>query len=325
MSKIDLYNGDCLELMKNIPDKSVNLVCMDPPYNIGKDKKWDKWKTKEAYVEFMLKIFKECERVLADNGAMYFFHNDIEQIAMLMSAINSNTSFIYNSFIIWNKGDFRALSWKNPNPENNNLRSWFNTCEYCLYYVKIEGCNTKWNATGLKQVYDNPECFKSLKEYFYNEKQKAKLTNKEINTILGTATNGSGMAGHYFKLDLCQWTLPTKEMYEKLQTTGYFKRKYEDLRCEYEDLRYIHNLDENHNNVWISNEKNSGKNHPCQKPIDILERIIKCSTKEEMTVLDPFMGSGSTGVACKNTNRNFIGIELDKKYFDIAKKRIEEA
>ena len=63
--------------------------------------------------------------------------------------------------------------------------------------------------------------------------------------------------------------------------------------------------------------------HPTQKPIKLLEYLIKTYTKENETVLDFTMGSGSTGVACKNTNRDFIGIELEKEYFDIAKERIE--
>ena len=65
--------------------------------------------------------------------------------------------------------------------------------------------------------------------------------------------------------------------------------------------------------------------HPTQKPVDLLEYLIKTYTNEGDLVLDLTMGSGSTGVACLNTNRKFIGIELDKKYFDIAKQRIEEA
>lgn len=67
------------------------------------------------------------------------------------------------------------------------------------------------------------------------------------------------------------------------------------------------------------------KQHPTPKPIDLIEKYIILSTKENDIVLDPFMGSGSTGVACVNTNRNFIGIELDQKYFEIAKERIYKA
>ena len=65
--------------------------------------------------------------------------------------------------------------------------------------------------------------------------------------------------------------------------------------------------------------------HPTQKPVPLLEYLIKTYTNEGETVLDNYMGSGSTGVACVNTNRNFIGIELDEKYFMIAKERIKDA
>ena len=73
----------------------------------------------------------------------------------------------------------------------------------------------------------------------------------------------------------------------------------------------------------ISNASQSRKLHPTQKPVALLEYLIKTYTNENDTVLDFTMGSGSTGVACKNLNRNFIGIEKDEKYFDIAKQRIE--
>lgn len=77
------------------------------------------------------------------------------------------------------------------------------------------------------------------------------------------------------------------------------------------------------NIIQVSNAKSSLNSvHPTQKPVELLEYLIKTYTLEGETVLDFTMGSGSTGVACKNTNRNFIGIEMDKKYFEIAKERI---
>ena len=72
-------------------------------------------------------------------------------------------------------------------------------------------------------------------------------------------------------------------------------------------------------------EHNRNKKHPTQKPVDLLEYLIKTYTNEGETVLDNCIGSGSTGVACINTGRKFIGIELDENYFNIAKNRIEEA
>ena len=73
---------------------------------------------------------------------------------------------------------------------------------------------------------------------------------------------------------------------------------------------------------WMSNK---GKQHPTQKPVELMEYVIKTYTNEGETVFDFTMGSGTTGVACKNLNRSFLGIEMDEKYFNIAKERIEQA
>lgn len=312
-----LHKGDCLEVLKNIPDKSINLVLIDPPYNIAKDKKWDRWKTVDAYVEFMGQVFEECERVLKDNGSFYFFHNDFLQIVELQNWINKNTNFRFNSFIIWDKGDFRALGWKNPS-KKNSLRSWFNTCEYCLYY-------TFQDETGLSKVMTDVNNFKNLRCYSKQIQEFIGLKLKEINSKLGHRR-----AEHFFYHSSTQWNLCTKEVYNEIvKVFGINKyknfREYEDLRQEYEDLRYTHNLDRNHKNIWTSTQRNTGKLHSCQKPLDILERIIKTSSNEGDVVLDCFMGSGSTGVACMNTGRKFIGVEREEKYFNISKNRIEDA
>ena len=312
MSNIKLFNGDCLEKFKEIPNDTIDLVLIDPPYNIKKAE-WDSWKTVEDYVEFMGKIFLECQRVLKENGSFYFFHNDFLQISELQHWLYKNTDFKLNSFIIWDKGDFRALSWKNPT-NKSKLRTWFNTCEYCLYY-------TFKDRTGLVEVMRDVNNFKPLRDYFEYVQKTLKTTKTHLIQQIGQN------ADHCFRWGSSQWDLPTEETYNQLIDT--FKinnfegfRTYESLREEYESLRPVHNLDKNHNNIWRSSIRNSGKLHPCEKPLDILERIIRTSTHEGGVVLDCFMGSGSTGVACVNTNRNFIGMELDPNYFKIAENRI---
>lgn len=311
--EINLLHGDCLELMKDIPDKSVNLILTDPPYNIGKAK-WDKIPN---YIEWCGKWFIECQRVLKDNGSFYWWQNDMAQIAQLMEWLRNNSEFVFNSFIVWDKGDFRALSWKNPS-DDSNLRSWFNTCEYCLFY-------TFQDKTGLSTVMLDTNNFPTMRRYFKDLQEFIGLGLKTINSRLGHRR-----AEHCFYWKTTQWNMPTPETYQQLidvfdidEWEGF--REYESLRQEYESLRYTHNLDTNHNNVWRSQGRNNGKQHPTQKPNDLMERIIKTSSNQGDTVLDLFMGSGSTGVACVNTNRNFIGMELDNKYFDIAKRRISEA
>ena len=96
--KYEIYCDDCLNKMKDIEDNSIDLVLIDPPYNIGKDK-WDKWKSVDDYVEFMGKVFKEIERVLKPNGSFYFFHNDFPQMAELQIWIKLNTNFVFRSLL----------------------------------------------------------------------------------------------------------------------------------------------------------------------------------------------------------------------------------
>lgn len=106
----------------------------------------------------------------------------------------------------------------------------------------------------------------------------------------------------------------------------HFKEKYkEGIYGECNDYKSFNNLYYPTDIIEISNAIHKGKEHPTQKPVSLMEYLIKTYTQENETVLDFTMGSGSTGVACVNTNRNFIGIELDKKYFEIAEKRIKEA
>ena len=321
MNNIELYCGDCLDVMKAIPDNSINLVLIDPPYNIGKDK-WDKWKTVDEYVEFMGKVFKEIERMLKPNGSFYFFHNDFLQIVELQNWLNKNTQFIFKSLITWNKTNFKKFAWTNRNPDKCCDRNWFPNVEYILYY-------TFQDETGLNKILKQ-EGFIKIMNYFKEERLKLGWSYKQCDEYLN------------IKSSYCYWDKPTthpyripdKKHYLKLQETGYFKKPYEEieqeyesLRQEYESLRYTFNLKEVQNNiscVWEIKEHNSGKLHSCQKPSTILDKIIKTSSNENDIILDCFMGSGSTGVACKHINRKFIGIEIDEKYFNIAKKRIEE-
>ena len=321
MNDIELYCGNCLEIMKTIPDKSINLVLIDPPYNISKAE-WDKWKTVDAYIEFMGKVFKECERVLKDNGSFYFFHNDFLQMVELQNWINKNSNFIFKQLLVWDK--FNNSKWNQLNAivYNKENRNYPKQAEYCLYY-------TFQDETGLRNIQNDLDLYKPIRDYFANERKKTKLTYKELNQLMGVACNGGGMASNILTSYKKGWTFPTKEKYELLQKTGICQKPYEDLRREYEDLRQEYeDLRYTFNNQGIpsilQHEAIQQNGHITPKPIEILKYMIKTSSNENDTVLDCFMGSGSTGVACINTNRKFIGIEKDEKYFEIACNRIKE-
>lgn len=343
---IVLHNQNCFDAFKYLEDNSINLILMDPPYNIGKSKDWDTWKSKNEYVEFMGGVFLECQRVLKSNGCMYWFHNDMVQISMLMEWLRINTNFAFNSFIVLDKGDWRGLSWKNPT-ENNNLRCFFNTCEYCLLYVNGD-CLQEGDSTGWDKIRLDTNKFVNLRQYslsmleYIAKQYLLEENNKKYNNIVALGKKLifekiGGKADHFTRYKSTQFSLCTKETYNEIietfkldkwegfRTYESLKNEYEELRLEYEQLRFIHNLDKDHKNIFEF-KRDKGENfHPCQKPINILERLIRTSTNEGDTVLDCFMGSGSTGVACVNTNRKFIGIEYDKDYFNISKQRITTA
>lgn len=105
---------------------------------------------------------------------------------------------------------------------------------------------------------------------------------------------------------------------------GYAKEGGSDNYGTYRNTEAFNNVYYPKNLLEISNAKQKGKKHPTQKPVPLMEYLIKTYTNEGETILDFTMGSGSTGVAAKNLNRNFIGIELDDKYFNIAENRINE-
>ena len=314
MDNIKLYNEDCLEILKSIPDKSVNLVLIDPPYNIGKDK-WDKWKTVEDYVEFMGKVFLEIQRVLKDNGSFYFFHNDFLQIVELQNWINKNTDFIFKQLLVWNKR-FNEASNKgflDGFIEVDKLRNYQKMVEYCLFY-------TFQDESGFKKVKEDLNNFTTLRQYFKDIQNYLGLNKKQIIDMIGQK------ADHCFRHSSSQWDLPTSETYNQLidvfkinEYEGF--KEYEELRQEYEELRYTFNNQKIHHSV-MNYEIAKKQGHVTPKNTDMLEYLIKTSSNENDIILDCFMGSGSTGVAALNTNRKFIGIELDENYFNIAKERI---
>lgn len=155
-----------------------------------------------------------------------------------------------------------------------------------------------------------------------SELELTKMNQSDINNLLGNK-----MGGHYFTNGF-QFCIPTEPNYKKLQTTGYFKKDYSEIK-EIDDQfkkRYASTFNLWEGNKYKSNilkyKKDYNGYHPTQKPILLLEDLIKTFSNENDLVVDLTMGSGSTGVACKNTNRDFIGIEMSEQYFNIAQNRI---
>jgi len=316
---IEYKMGDCLELMTELEDNSVNLVVMDPPYNIGKDH-WDKV---DNYVGWMGRVFTECERVLKDNGSLYFFHNDFLQMVDLQQWLNNHSGLIFKQLITWNKihEDFKNSGFVHQRLSIDMQRNYYGGfTEYCLYY-------TFQDESGLTKVKHDCNNFTTLRQYFKEFQCALGMNKKQIVELIGQR------ADHCFRWCSTQWDLPTYETYAELCKLPlkyeFVRKEYEELRQEYEELRFSFNTSNvkedlrANSNVWLyPPAKNLG--HVTPKPVDLIENIIKHSSNEGDLVLDPFLGSGTTLVACKNLNRNFIGYEKESKYEAIIKKRIAE-
>ena len=325
---MELWQGDSLELMRRIPDASVDLVIADPPYNVGVctgvngRKIKNKWDVIANYDNWMMQWIQESQRVLKPTGVLYFWHNNMPEIARLMTRIQDETELAFVSFCIWDKGDgYRAQSWHNRRPGGKSApRSWFNVCEYLLHYFN-----------GGEAITSNPESYKPLKDWYRDTKERLGITDKDIAERYTEVTGKRPyMLRHYFQNS--QFEIPTPDVwaavYEPMGFGQYedLRRQYKDLRRQYKDLRPVHNVDPMHCNIWHHKPiPSNNRLHTCQKPVDLLARLIRVSSRPGAVVLDPFMGSGSTGVAALQEGRDFIGIELDPEYFETARRRIDGA
>jgi site-specific DNA-methyltransferase (adenine-specific) len=301
--------------MKTLPDNCVDLIIADPPYNIKKAE-WDKWKSQEDYLSWMMEWIGECERVLKDNGSFYWFHNQMPVISRLMCLLEDETSFVFKQLIVWNKRFVESpRKWYFDNVIKSNMdRNYRSMAEYLLFY-------TFQDETGLTTVKLDLNNFTTLRQYFKDFQEALGLAKKEIVDLIGQC------ADHPFRWGSSQWDMPTPETYQQLcelplKNNGFIRREYEDLRREYEDLRYTFNNQKTHHSIW-NYEITPKQGHVTPKPLLIIENIIKHSSNPQDTILDPFMGSGTTAHACKNLNRNYIGYEITPTYFNLIKERLK--
>lgn len=131
---------------------------------------------------------------------------------------------------------------------------------------------------------------------------------------------------HWFRYS-SDYRIPTLGNYKRLQEiTGCFNRPYEEIKREfYSEKKNLCTFNRKIDSDVLYEKFDEDRVHPTQKPVKLLERLLLAYSNKGETVLDNCMGSGSTGVACVNTGRRFIGMELNEKYFQIAKDRIAKA
>lgn len=229
--RIDLRQGDCLELMKDIPDKSIDLVVIDPPYDFMSKHYGKSYSGSGAFGS----LGRTYHRELESNNIITGINEDVlQELIRVMKKVNiyiwCSKEQILKYINFFKNYNMDLLTWHKTNPVPTCNNKYLSDTEYILFFRE-----------------------KSVKIY---------------------------------------GTYATKKKYYITPTNKEDKKSYK---------------------------------HPTIKPVDIIENLIINSSKENDVVLDCFMGSGTTGVACKKLNRNFIGIELSEEYYNIAVRRINEA
>jgi site-specific DNA-methyltransferase (adenine-specific) len=316
---VKLEIGDCRDLINNVPSKSVDLAILDPPYYKIVKSDWDRqWKTFEEYLDWLEGICLQVKRVLKDNGSLYIFGDDA-RIAYIQVRLDRHFTFL--NHLVWNKPNACSIHGA------EYFRRFAGVSERILFYANGSDVCV-WDQTGLERIKLDINNFKTLRQYFKEFQEALGCNKKQIIEKIGQR------ADHCFRWGSTQWDMPTPETYQELlnlhrsetfEVREYedLRREYEDLRREYEDLRRPFNYRIKLYEVFfipvVAGKDNTP--HPTTNPRKLIRNLILCSTKENALVLDPFAGSGTTLLACRETGRNCIAFEKDPKYEPIIRKR----
>ncbi len=333
-----LIQGDCVQAMKEIEDNSIDLIATDPPYFRVKDDAWDNaWDSRESFLTWLGGVADEWKRILKPNGSLYVFASP--QMAWHVEGLMRERFNVLNN-ISWAKHDGSGYgTGGHSKVEKESLRSFFPQTERIIFAEQFNSDNIALGESGYSQKCDELRgfIFEPLRAYLDSERQRAGVSVRQVAEAFQRKTGSrtvTGMAGHWFTS--VQWTLPTKENYEWLRQTlsnlnhnnEYLRTEYEELRTEYEELRrpFFASPDVAFTDVWTfpTVQWQTGK-HPCEKPLALMEHIVSLSSRPGATVLDCFLGSGTTGHACVKLDRRFIGIDLDSHWIRYSERRLHDA
>lgn len=241
-----IFLGDAIEILQTIPDESIDLIFVDPPYNIGKDfaGRKDKWKTDIDYLNWCYQWIDLCINKLKPNGSFYLM---------------ASTQFMpYFDLYIRNKITIVSRIIWSYDSSGVQAKNYFGSMYEPILF-----------------------CVKNKNNYTFNS-----------NEILVEAKSGA-------------------------------KRKLIDYR---KNPPQPYNTKKVPGNVWyftrVRYRMEEYEKHPTQKPISLLERIIKASSNPGDTILDPFSGTFTTCFVAQKLNRHFIGIEIQEEYFKIGLRRL---
>lgn len=274
-----IEQGDCIELMKSIPDKSIDMIFTDPPYL------YLKHKLDAQFPE--QKFFEECWRILKDDSILSFFGRG--KSFYRWNYICEQIGFEFKEEIIWYKKycSSPVLTLQRVH-ETISILQKGNRSLNKVYINKIESdseLNPLAIENDLKRIISELKKIKTHEDFSKFMIGDYSDTRKKTGITIGTALKNKNRA------------------YQTFDT---------------------HNRGKILSSIIPEGREHYTMEHPTQKPINLLDKVILLCSNEKDTILDPFMGSGSTGVSCLRTNRDFIGFEILPEYYSLAKKLIEQ-
>ncbi|MGP1414692.1 MAG: DNA-methyltransferase [Treponema sp.] len=297
-NKYELFQGDCLELLKNIESESIDAIITDPPYQYLDTKKknchFDKPYDEEKYI-------KEVKRCLKDTGFIVMFGRGVAYYRQ--GVLLAEAGFKFKEEIVWNK-----------RKDSSPMLALGRRHENCFIFSKTK------KATIRKCKFPYIEYLKNIS--IEDAVQKIKNNIRKINEDIKKPEIFKAIM-QYLEKDVIEYTITQS-------TSNNITMKKDAKRCCY-SVSSLQTIIKGAKECDIINipdmiEEASLRNshHPTEKPVRLMERLIALVTNENDIVLDTFMGSGTTGVACMNTNRRFIGMELDNVYFTTAQQRLKK-
>ena len=294
-----VINGDSLEVLKKIPDQTISLILTDPPYHVTKKKNIHgdtAFKDDASYLEWLALFAKEWFRILKPNGSLYVFC-DSGMSAKIEVLLEKQYNIL--SHIVWTKPNLPGFDGWKGKMNKEALRQWYGHSERIIF---------------AEPAYSNNLFRSYFGSLLKDLRKQSGLSGNQLTEIVGAygKVNHGGAVSNWE----AGRNTPSREQYEKIKQALLQTGKVEYVP-DFEDVirPFYVNADIEYTDTWNfpSVKQYKGK-HPAEKPIDMLEHIIKASSYENDIVLDCFSGSGNTAIAALNLNRKAIAIDIEEKW-----------
>jgi adenine-specific DNA-methyltransferase len=331
---ITIYNADCRDVLATLPDASVDLVLTDPPYFRVKGEAWDRqWDNAGAFLQWLGSLCDEWRRVLKPNGSLFVFASP--QMAARVEVLISERFNVLNH-IVWVKDGNGTRRHQAQLVDKGLARSYYPDNERVIF------AEQQHDQYGDMAKALHLEVYAPIGRHIQEKREAAGLSRGEVDIACIPSRKPTGLCYRWEAGDC----LPTWRQYHDLvRLCGDMRTReelrheydqlrhqydalwvqYEELRAQYEELRRPFVLDNAApcSDIWqYPTVPPSPSRHPCEKPLAMMQDIIRATTRPGALVLDCFAGHGVTGRAAKYTGRRALLVEQNRRYCEIATLRM---